>query len=570
MSPARQILFLIILILFCATGFAQRERIDSLKKILPLLHDSTRVDCLNELSEAFLLQQGNGYIPYGLTIINMDSARLFARQALSEAEKTNYSKGQCKAYTSLGRIEGRLYDDYAATDNYFTRALEFALQLNDDGQLARAYGYMAWVKWIEGRFPEAMVGFKKAAYLFEKLQDTTCLSETWYFMSAAEQESGNYSEALKYALKFQELSGKEPFALLCRLYESIGDYETALYYAQNDPGKSADKVANMGIGNIFYLMKQYDSAMHYFQLSAKNTDGYRTTYFGKLYSRWGALYTALRQYDTALAYLKKALPIHKISNDGNEIMRVLLALSSTYKEKGNARIAMTYACELFQFASQAGARQYIRDGHLLLFELYNQLQIQDSAYYHLRQYTVVKDSIDLELSAQKLAFYKIKSEREQTQSKINTLNDEKKLQHQKLKQTAQQKNFLIAGIVAILLIAALVLRNILLKRKNERRRRELAENELLIQQLENEKTKAELQQQATELEMQALRSQMNPHFIFNCLSSINRFILKNESETASDYLTKFSRLIRMVLNNSQKMFDHPGRRTGNAPIVSRS
>jgi LytS/YehU family sensor histidine kinase len=55
-----------------------------------------------------------------------------------------------------------------------------------------------------------------------------------------------------------------------------------------------------------------------------------------------------------------------------------------------------------------------------------------------------------------------------------------------------------------------------------------------------------------ELEMQALRSQMNPHFIFNCLSSINRFILKNKTEEASDYLTKFSRLVRMVLNNSRQ------------------
>ncbi len=65
------------------------------------------------------------------------------------------------------------------------------------------------------------------------------------------------------------------------------------------------------------------------------------------------------------------------------------------------------------------------------------------------------------------------------------------------------------------------------------------------------KKEAELKQQKTEFEMQALRSQMNPHFIFNCLSSINRFILKNETESASDYLTKFSRLIRMVLNNSK-------------------
>ena len=55
-----------------------------------------------------------------------------------------------------------------------------------------------------------------------------------------------------------------------------------------------------------------------------------------------------------------------------------------------------------------------------------------------------------------------------------------------------------------------------------------------------------------ELEMQALRSQMNPHFIFNCLSSINNFIMKNETEEASDYLTKFSRLIRNVLTNSKK------------------
>ena len=52
--------------------------------------------------------------------------------------------------------------------------------------------------------------------------------------------------------------------------------------------------------------------------------------------------------------------------------------------------------------------------------------------------------------------------------------------------------------------------------------------------------------------MQALRAQMNPHFIFNCLTSINRFILKHDMLSASDYLTKFSRLIRMVLNHSKQ------------------
>jgi sensor histidine kinase YesM len=87
------------------------------------------------------------------------------------------------------------------------------------------------------------------------------------------------------------------------------------------------------------------------------------------------------------------------------------------------------------------------------------------------------------------------------------------------------------------------------------RREEIAkirlENELLVQKLENQITKAELKQQATELEMQALRAQMNPHFIFNSLNSINRFILQNNRTQASEYLTKFSKLVRMILQNSQ-------------------
>ncbi|HET9824396.1 MAG TPA: histidine kinase, partial [Chitinophagaceae bacterium] len=60
--------------------------------------------------------------------------------------------------------------------------------------------------------------------------------------------------------------------------------------------------------------------------------------------------------------------------------------------------------------------------------------------------------------------------------------------------------------------------------------------------------------QMVELEMQALRSQMNPHFIFNSLNSINMFILDNNKLQASEYLSKFSTLIRLILQNSQEAF----------------
>lgn len=53
------------------------------------------------------------------------------------------------------------------------------------------------------------------------------------------------------------------------------------------------------------------------------------------------------------------------------------------------------------------------------------------------------------------------------------------------------------------------------------------------------------------MEMNTLRAQMSPHFIFNSLNSINTFILKNDRDNASGYLSKFSQLVRMILDNSR-------------------
>ncbi|MDX1477163.1 MAG: histidine kinase [Saprospiraceae bacterium] len=59
------------------------------------------------------------------------------------------------------------------------------------------------------------------------------------------------------------------------------------------------------------------------------------------------------------------------------------------------------------------------------------------------------------------------------------------------------------------------------------------------------------EKEMAQIQMEALRAQMNPHFLFNTMNSINHFILRNERRHASSYLTKFSRLIRLVLNLSK-------------------
>jgi len=74
----------------------------------------------------------------------------------------------------------------------------------------------------------------------------------------------------------------------------------------------------------------------------------------------------------------------------------------------------------------------------------------------------------------------------------------------------------------------------------------IREKELEIKNLEET-----YRRRIAETEMAALRAQMNPHFIFNCLNSIKLYTSENDSETATKYLSKFARLIRLVLENSR-------------------
>ena len=65
------------------------------------------------------------------------------------------------------------------------------------------------------------------------------------------------------------------------------------------------------------------------------------------------------------------------------------------------------------------------------------------------------------------------------------------------------------------------------------------------------KRKAGIREQISELEVKALRAQMNPHFIFNAMNSIQHFTLQNDTDNANKYISKFSKLLRLVLHHTQ-------------------
>ncbi len=108
------------------------------------------------------------------------------------------------------------------------------------------------------------------------------------------------------------------------------------------------------------------------------------------------------------------------------------------------------------------------------------------------------------------------------------------------------------GLVAVLVVASIIaLYRIQVERRTLKLRLEAEEAKRKQTEAELNEREAAYQLKISQTEMAALRSQMNPHFIFNCLNSIQFFTAQNDADKATDYLAKFSRLIRLVLENSK-------------------
>jgi hypothetical protein len=548
--------------------------IDSLQKILPSLKDSARINCLNALGEK--KESFNGNYNSDEFRRSGDSIYKYAMMAYTEATKLHYKYGMAVSLMNL-RLSYAVRSNFrdsafekAVKDSLFSKyprqALLLAKEVQNDELLGRAYYEMSNVEHAIDNYKQAIYYYHKAGNNKMELEVTTAL--VWMYTGGIEDETAiDYADrCLKLAEKLVPVKAWDyelvqwSFINMSDLYKAAGDYETALdYIKQSDEYGKAHSAMKMdgNLCELYYLVGKYDSAIHYWQNWKKD---YNTYYFGyKAYGNTllGKIYLKTGDYNKAIDMFNLSLDLFKKDSKYNRplafgLIKPLLFMGEAYAAKGNYKNAFVYTRQSLDYAQEKNDKPELVQGYELLSRIYHQLGNNDSAYSSLLQYIRLKDSVQNKQFLWRLNNYKKAAEDEKKQSQILLLNKDNKLKDAQLKQAALIRNTLFAGLFGFILIALFILRSLLLKRKNEKLKRDQLENEMKLQQLENEKKHAELQQQAVELEMQALRAQMNPHFIFNCLSSINRIILKNESKIASDYLTRFSRLIRMVLINSQK------------------
>ncbi len=562
-------IWMILFALFPVLSQSQSNRLDSLSKLLPSLKDSSRIDCLNKLSVEYFINALNE------TYINVqtDTAISYASKARSEALKIQYTKGLAEALQNLGEIH-RDRNDFIAAENYFRQSIPLFEKINAQEKYSRANEAMGWCLHRQCKFSEARLAYDRAMPYYLKGENKERLSMLLRLISYTYSERGYNEKAFEYLLQAIRITFKindtrgvvSSPKVLGNLYKDAGETETALIYyrlaAQNAKKTNQPVRYNRLMGDITMLLDQLDSAIYYYKeshnsLKLQTTD---TTIRKKDFSYQsvgiGEVYLKQHKYDLAIEGFKQPLQLLKRGNNRSGMMVAFYGLARCYQAQQNYKESFLFANRLFEIAQETGARPFVRNAYKLFWEMYDRQGKTDSAYKYNLKYTAIKDSILSDEFMRNIALSEMRSQDEQQKTKISLLekdqqlNKEKlSLQQQRLKSESLIRYIFIATTFAIVLIGIFIFRNINLKRKNEKQHLEHA---LELQQLQTQKTTIEFQQQATELEMQALRAQMNPHFIFNCLSSINRFILINKIDEASDYLTKFSRLIRMALHNSEK------------------
>ena len=451
--------------------------------------------------------------------------------------------------------------------DYIKKAIENFSKTEDKNRLARSYEAFYYLQAHTFDFEAGAEAMKKAILLYRELREErqvlACINLSEMLLIHGEFEDAfDYckriidiaEEARKSSREYKDFFYGQGFAHMCDMYIAAGDYETALQYIRQGydfyPVDSFfQAVWASNIGKVHQLMYNYDSALHYLKpfesMKAMNALTGRIMK-GKL--RLSDLYISMNQYDKALPIINEMIKKadEEIKSSNSEIFiglkgRLSMNAAKAWLGKNDAQKALKYATDGLTLQKQVNWKTTMIDNYLVLSDVYNRLSKNDSAYHYLKNYMAMKDSLVNRQFFWRLNSYKKEAEEDRKTSQINFLNKDNLIKQQKLKQQAFVKKCLVAGIIILFLLGVFVFRTLILKRKAA----------LQKQQLENEKKQAELQQKATELEMQALRAQMNPHFIFNCLSSINKFILKNDTDAASDYLTRFSRLIRHGLTNSQ-------------------
>jgi tetratricopeptide (TPR) repeat protein len=348
--------------------------------------------------------------------------------------------------------------------------------------------------------------------------------------------------------------------------QALDAYQQALKISQNLNDKTLEAGLYSNLGNIYADLKEYDKALEKYRsfLSTSEKLGQKSNQIRGL-TNIGIVYNDMDKFSEGITYLQKALSLAREEKNEFFIAAIINNLGLAYKRLKAYKKSLDYYQEAAEIAKKI-KNKYIEASALnsigsvnILLENYDVASINGKRALKLAKEV---DAVEWQADSYKVlsTVYEHKGDTKKAlsayknyiQLKDSVLNEEKKseltrkdMQYTLEKQKAVAKleierqrfikNMAIFGGGLLFLMTGVGY--ILYKR-----RRDAIE----------EKKVADFNTKVAEIELKALRSQMNPHFIFNSLNSISDYMAKHDLETATNYLVKFSKLTRAILENSEK------------------
>ncbi|GAA0556783.1 tetratricopeptide repeat-containing sensor histidine kinase [Chitinophaga japonensis] len=475
---------------------------------------------------------------------------------------------------------------------YAEKAIRLASQRYQFRPLATAFNYKALNYQRMGRDSLAITWYEKAIALARKGKYVTSEISAMHNLSILYCDRGNYSQALSIRQRVNTLlAGQDDKRRLSlslnstgAIYLQLADYPRALRYFQQArqaapaAGNTAAALTALeNIGLVYKKMGQPDKALQYYgeALEGYGPEGSNIAR-SNLQANMATLYDEQGRHKEALSLFRQALATDRQAGYSRGIARNLTGMGTAYSAMqqygaafncfrmadsillqapdANARCALyaTWAAAIMHcpdtalaaagynrngrteaaYALAGKALAYARDSRLKEREMQltgfladirqGQHQYRQALELH-RQYVQLRDTVLGEDS--KIAFLKQEMQFEA---------DKKELQHQLALQQQKSRQHITLAAAALLLLAGGGAFFIYKKRRDYRQ----ARSELLL--------KAAI----SESEMKVLRLQMNPHFIFNSLNAISRYLLNHDTRQADYYLSKFARLMRSILEFS--------------------
>lgn len=319
--------------------------------------------------------------------------------------------------------------------------------------------------------------------------------------------------------------------------EAIKIYKESLPYLKSNSIYRNLATNYINIGISYNSLNQLDSSMKYLEMAKEvclKTDD--QALLSTAYHNLGRIYFEKKQFKQALDYYKIALDANKRDQNINTKANIYHDMALSLSEIGQFSRALQLVDSASLTYSKIDNSQQIVDVELSKALILQKMGHYKKATAQLLNYIDLKDSIFSKEKFKQISELETKyktAEKEAEIQKQNALLAENQLEINQQKNSALTYGMLFTGAAIVALLIFII---------------------FLINRHKHQLIKSKLEQQSNELEGRLLRSQMNPHFIFNSLNSIQSYVTSNDQYQAEIYLSKFAKLMRSILENSRHAF----------------